>query len=346
MGVEASQPFLILAPVGRDGAVARSILAQAGIAAEICPDLDAVVASLDRAAGAILAEEALLRADRHGLADWIERQPPWSDIPFILMTQREGVSDPRLPALLGNVTILERPFHPATLVSAAGSALRARRRQREAEAFLQERAANAERQALLIRELHHRVKNTLATVQALVSATARSTTTVQEFHQAFSARIVSLANTHTLLTEDHWQTASLREMLNNELGPYDENGRRVILKGPDVELASELAVPTGMALHELTTNALKHGALSVPEGWIEIAWDVEPDAEARKLSFEWIERGGPPVSPPTRRGFGSTLLQRVLTAQAQAEIAMEFEREGLRFRMVAPLVEKRPASPA
>jgi two-component sensor histidine kinase len=338
MEAEASQRFLILAPVGRDGAVARSILAQAGIAAEICPDLDAVVAGLAQAAGAILAEEALLRADRHGLAEWIERQPPWSDIPFILMRQREGVSDPRLPALLGNVTILERPFHPATLVSAAGSALRARRRQREAEAFLQERAANAERQALLIRELHHRVKNTLATVQALVSATARSTTTVEEFYQSFGARIVSLANTHTLLTEDYWQTASLREMLGNELGPYDEDGRRIVLDGPDVELASELAVPTGMALHELTTNALKYGALSVPEGRVEIAWDVKPDADVRKLCLEWIERGGPPVTPPKRRGFGSTLLQRVLTAQAQAEIAIDFEPQGLRFKMVAPLV--------
>jgi two-component sensor histidine kinase len=81
----------------------------------------------------------------------------------------------------------------------------------------------------------------------------------------------------------------------------------------------------------------------VPEGRIEIAWDVKPDAPVRTLSLEWIERGGPPVTPPTRRGFGSTLLQRVLTAQAQAQIAMDFEREGLRFKMIAPLVENRPA---
>jgi two-component sensor histidine kinase len=247
--------------------------------------------------------------------------------------------------LLGNVTILERPFHPATLVSAAGAALRARRRQREAEAFLQERAANAERQALLIRELHHRVKNTLATVQALVSATARSTTTMTEFYHAFGARIVSLANTHTLLTEDYWQTASLREMLKNELGPYDENGKRILLNGPDVELASELAVPTGMAFHELTTNALKHGSLSVPQGWVEVSWDVDSEEGRRKLRVEWVERGGPPVTPPTRRGFGSTLLQRVLTAQAQAEIAMDFDAQGLRFRMVAPLIEHRQVPP-
>jgi two-component sensor histidine kinase len=334
-------PLLILAPIGRDAEVARTILADAGIAAEVCPDLTAVVARLDGSGGAILAEEALLRAERRALAEWIERQPPWSDLPFILLTYREAPSDPRLPELLGNVTVLERPFRPSTLVSAAGSALRARRRQREAEAFLKERVASAERQALLIRELHHRVKNTLATVQALVSATARSTTTVEEFYHAFGGRLVSLAKTHTLLTEDYWQTASLREMLMNELGPYDEAGGRVILAGPDIELAADLAVPTGMAIHELTTNAVKYGALSVAEGQVEVAWDVQPEDSVRKLSLEWIERGGPPVTPPTRRGFGSTLLQRVLAAQAQAEIAIDYAPQGLRFSMRAPLIEQR-----
>jgi two-component sensor histidine kinase len=96
-----------------------------------------------------------------------------------------------------------------------------------------------------------------------------------------------------------------------------------------------------MAFHELTTNALKYGALSVPQGRVEVSWSVDAEHGPRKLHVEWIERGGPPVTPPTRRGFGSTLLQRVLTAQAQAEIAMDFDPQGLRFRMIAPLVEHR-----
>src|SRR4051812_48590261 len=106
-------PVLILAPIGRDAEVARAILANAGIAAEICPDLAGLVQRLDASAGAILAEEALLRGDRRALAEWIERQPPWSDLPFILLTYREAASDPRLPDLLGNVTVLERPFRAA-----------------------------------------------------------------------------------------------------------------------------------------------------------------------------------------------------------------------------------------
>ena len=335
-------PVLILAPRGRDAQVAAAILGEVGIPSTVCVELDELVAALDQAGGAIVAEEALLRADRHGLAAWIERQPPWSDFPFILLTFREGVIDPRMPELLGNVTIIERPFHPRTLVSVVRSGLRARRRQREAQAFLEERERTEQRQALLIRELHHRVKNTLATVQALVGSTARSTSTVDEFYHAFSDRIVSLAKTHSLLTEDYWQMASLREILENELGPYDdEKGGRILLSGPPLDLAADLAVPTGMAIHELTTNAVKHGALSVPDGRVEVAWDVKALEDGRKLHLEWIERDGPPVAEPKRRGFGSTLLQRVLTAQVQAQIDIDYRPTGLRFTMDAPLIEQR-----
>jgi two-component sensor histidine kinase len=335
-------PVLILAPGGRDGPVAGAILAGDGIASTVCTDIEQLVAGLDEAGGAIVAEEALLRGDRHALAAWIERQPPWSDFPFVLLTFREGILDARMPELLGNVTILERPFHPRTLVSVVRSALRARKRQREAQAFLAEREHTQQRQALLIRELHHRVKNTLATVQALVGSTARSTTTVDEFYHAFSDRIVSLAKTHSLLTEDYWQMASLREILENELAPYDdEKGGRVLLTGPPLELSADLAVPTGMAIHELTTNAVKHGALSVPDGRVEVAWDVNALDGGRKLHLEWIEHDGPPVAEPTRRGFGSTLLQRVLTAQIQATIDIDYQPTGLRFTMDAPLIDHR-----
>jgi two-component sensor histidine kinase len=335
-------PVLILAPVGRDGEVAAAILAEVAIGSRVCGDLEQLVAGLDQAGGAIVAEEALLRGDRRVLAEWIERQPPWSDFPFVLLTFREGLLDPRMPELLGNVTILERPFRPRTLVSVVRSGLRARRRQREAQAFLEEREQTEQRQALLIRELHHRVKNTLATVQAIVGSTARSTTTVDEFYHAFSDRIVSLAKTHSLLTEDYWQLASLREILQNELGPYDdENGGRILLSGPALDLSADLAVPTGMAIHELTTNAVKHGALSVPDGRVEVAWDVNALEGGRKLHLEWTERDGPPVAEPTRRGFGSTLLQRVLTAQVQATIDIDYRPSGLHFTMDAPLVEHR-----
>src|SRR5918997_2935098 len=160
-----------------------------------------------------------------------------------------------------------------------------------------------ERQQLLIRELHHRVKNTLATVQAIVGSTARTASSIDEFYQGFVGRIVSLARTHNLLTEDLWQKAALEDLIQTELGPYEDEARnRVVIDGPHVELPSEAAVPIGMAIHELTTNAAKHGALSTFGGQVEVRWHVEPGAERPVLHFAWTEHGGPRVSAPTRQG--------------------------------------------
>lgn len=332
---------LVFAPLGRDGAVASAILSETGIDASICPDLATLVVGLDAAACAVVTEEGLLSSDRRDLAGWINLQPPWSDFPFILLTMRGGSPDPHLPEVLGNVTVLERPFHPDVLVNAVRSGVRARRRQREVEAHLAERQRTQERQSLLIRELHHRVKNTLATVNGLLGATARSTQTIGEFYRSFSDRIVSLSQTHNLLTEDYWQTAQLDQMLKNELGPYDDGNRQIVLDGPRVELAADLAVPTGMAIHELTTNAAKYGSLSVPDGRIEVAWEVRQDEAERRLRISWTERDGPPVQPPQHRGFGTTLIQRVLAQQCNAEIMVDYNPQGLRFTMDAPLIETR-----
>jgi two-component sensor histidine kinase len=333
---------LILAPVGRDAEVAASILREVEIIAQPCSSLEEVVAGLDEADCAVLTEEGLIQSNRQVLADWIAQQAPWSDFPFILLTQRGLAPDPRLRHLLANVTVLERPFHPDVLANAVGSAVRARRRQREVEAHLQERQRTYERQALLIRELHHRVKNTLATVQAMLGATARSASSVEEFYQSFAARVVALGQTHTLLTEDYWQSALVRDMLMAELGPYltDDEGR-VRLHGPSVQLYGDLAVPLGMAIHELTTNAVKYGSLSVPVGRLEVTWVVTEEDEIRTLVLDWIETGGPPVQPPSRKGFGSTLIGRVLTTQCNADIRYDFEPEGVRFHLEAPLAIER-----
>src|SRR3954466_16334764 len=262
---EQTAPVLILAPSGRDAAVAAAILGEVGLVSTVCPDLDVLVSGLDGAGGAIITEEALLRSDRKRLAGWIRQQPPWSDFPFVLLTSRSGAADAGLTELLGNVTVLERPFHPSVLVNAVRSATRARQRQREAEAYLQERKRSEEHQLLLIRELQPRVKKTLATVQALLRATARSASTVQGFRQVFEARVLSLSRTHDLLVENAWRAAPIRNILRSELGPYDDGaGTRVLLAGPAVELPAELAVPIGMAIHELTTNAAKYGAFSTP----------------------------------------------------------------------------------
>ncbi|OAS22468.1 sensor histidine kinase [Methylobacterium platani] len=216
-------------------------------------------------------------------------------------------------------------------------------------ADITDRRLAEERQSLLIRELHHRVKNTLATVQAIVGSTARTASSIDSFYEAFVGRIMSLAHTHSVLTEDVWQTASLRGLLENELRPYADGemgpgtGGRIDLDGPAVDLPSEVAVPIGMAIHELTTNAAKYGALSNRAGQVRIRWSVEPGDDRPRLRFHWRESGGPAVAPPTRQGFGSRLLQRVLTTQVQAEVAIDYAPGGLTLTMLAPLPARNAA---
>lgn len=230
----------------------------------------------------------------------------------------------------------------AGLTAQAAIALENSRLYRNAQSEIEERKQAQTQQSLLIRELHHRVKNTLATVQAVVGATARSALSIDDFYQAFVGRIISLANTHSLLTEAVWQTASLREILEKELRPYNDiRGERIALEGPAVDLPSEAAVPIGMAIHELTTNAAKYGALSVPGGRVAISWEAEPAEDGTRLRLVWEERGGPAVSAPTRQGFGSRLLHRVLATQLNAKVETDFHPTGLRVAIDAVLKQAR-----
>ncbi|WP_029031841.1 PAS domain-containing protein [Salinarimonas rosea] len=207
-----------------------------------------------------------------------------------------------------------------------------------------------ERQALMVRELHHRVKNSLATVQAIANATARTATDIAAFREAFNARIVSLARTHTLLTENAWGVIPLRDLLVAELAPYEggpigaEGTPRVVMRGPDVALPSDVALSIGMAAHELATNAVKYGSLSVPTGTLRVSWDVETSGGRRSLRLSWVERGGPPVAPPTRQGFGTRLLRHMLGGQFSSDVDMRFDREGLTFTLGVPLVERAAAA--
>jgi two-component sensor histidine kinase len=198
------------------------------------------------------------------------------------------------------------------------------------------------RQSLLIRELHHRVRNTLATVQAVMNLTACISATIEDFKEAFAGRVACLARTHSVLTEELEQSISFFDLLNHELSPYcGEDGRRVQLDGPFVELPSQIAVPLGIAIHELTKNSRKHGALGREKGRIEIDWTVVTRDGGRALLCKWREQDGPPVSPPTSQGFGSMLLNRVLSQQIRAEVDVQYDRNGFRVRMVVPLPTNR-----
>ena len=200
-------------------------------------------------------------------------------------------------------------------------------------------------QAMLIREVHHRVRNTLAIAQAIVGSTAKTSSTVEDFKDALMGRISALARTHLLMSDATRIEVDFEMMLKNELDPFsDSSGMRVALSGPPVEISSRTAVPLGMALHELTTNAAKYGALSILGGRVDVTWRIITEATKRHLEFDWIESGGPTVAPPQRQGFGVQLIETVLPRQIHATTKVEHLPEGLRVHVRIPLPDQ-PKAP-
>lgn len=195
------------------------------------------------------------------------------------------------------------------------------------------------RQKVLIDELNHRVKNTLATVQSLASQTARHAATLADFVDKFQARLMALARAHDLLTESRWEYAPLQSLATQVLAPMSEAAQgRVCIGGPPIALTPRAALALTMAINELATNAAKYGALSSNQGTLLVQWSLRDDAIGRTvLDFEWLERGGPAVAAPTRRGFGGRLIQRCIETDLRGAVAVDFETEGLRCSMSIPV---------
>jgi PAS domain S-box-containing protein len=466
-GERGSERALILAPRGRDAAIAAALLKEAGIAADICRDVPILLVEIARGAGlAVVTEEAFGTTDLTHLSDWLARQPPWSDFPFVLLTERGGGVErnpaaARLSGVLGNVTFLERPFHPTTLVSLARTALRGRRRQYEARAMLLDLAAErarfqatienmpvgvglvepdgtvvldnpafrailpearlpsahadaerhwiahhpdgrplqrsefpgaralrgetvqgvefqhvgdgatrwyrvsgipvrdaaggvsgallaivdidqeksaAEHQKLLVNELNHRVKNTLATVQSIAAQTLRNAGTAAEARDAIEMRLLALSRAHDILTRENWEGASLSEVVAQAVAPYRTLGaERLHAVGPDVRLTPRMALALAMALQELATNAVKYGALSNDRGTVRITWAVRNGADPPRLALRWAETEGPRVKPPQRRGFGSRLIERSLAQDLDGTVHIEFAPHGVECTVDAPI---------
>jgi PAS domain S-box-containing protein len=200
-----------------------------------------------------------------------------------------------------------------------------------------ERKAAEQRAKLLIDELNHRVKNTLATVQSLASQTARAAPTPASFRESFEGRLVALSKAHDQLTMHHWESADLRELLSAGFAPYHGGAERVVMRGEDVVLRPRAALTLAMTFHELITNAAKYGALSAPGGGVEMRWQIVEADGMPTLHVEWREQGGPPVAPPARRSFGTRLIESGVKAELGGRVEIAFAREGLRCDLDIPL---------
>jgi two-component sensor histidine kinase len=202
-----------------------------------------------------------------------------------------------------------------------------------------------QRQRLMVQELHHRVKNTLASVQAIVGLTARTAPSLDVFVASFKSRIHALSRTHTILVSNNWQQIGIEDLLKAELGSFvNQSDHHISLAGPEVDLRSDMALSLGLVFHELATNAAKYGALSVPEGRIDVSWTIaQPGEEGGILELRWQERDGPPVREPERRGFGSTLLESIFAGQAGSMVDIKYVPAGLEFLAAVPVFGSPPA---
>jgi PAS domain S-box-containing protein len=195
-----------------------------------------------------------------------------------------------------------------------------------------------EHQQLLINELNHRVKNTLATVQSIASQSLRNAGTASEARDAVEGRLFALSRAHDVLTRENWDGAYLREVIQEAIAPFQGHGHsRFDLHGQDVRLPPRIALAVAMALQELGTNAVKYGALSNQTGRIAISWSMTKQAGGMRLELAWKEKGGPPVAEPSRRGFGTRLIERSLAQELNGDVTITFAPTGVVCTIHAPL---------
>lgn len=190
-------------------------------------------------------------------------------------------------------------------------------------------------QRILINELNHRVKNTLAVVQAIAAQSFREDRSLAESRQTFDQRLLALAGAHDLLISRAWEEVALRAVVESTIAPHDPGGDRIQADGPALMLRPETSVSIAMALHELLTNAGKYGALSTARGTVRIDWSYR-ETSGGMLRIEWKESGGPPVHLPSQRGFGTRFIERVLADQARGMAQVRFEPDGVRCVFEAP----------
>jgi two-component sensor histidine kinase len=204
-----------------------------------------------------------------------------------------------------------------------------------------EQRENADRlQKLILEELHHRIKNTLATVSAIASQSLRAATSIEDGQHAIESRLLALGRAHDLLLQARWSNAELAHIVRGATEPYDGEGAgKFSIGGPDLKIASGAVIALAMTLNELCTNATKFGALSAPTGRIEIAWTI--DDSNQRLRLTWSEKGGPAVHAPTRQSFGTRLME-TLGKQLNGKVEMNYAPAGFVYVLDVPLGSLKP----
>jgi two-component system CheB/CheR fusion protein len=200
-----------------------------------------------------------------------------------------------------------------------------------------ERRDSARHQELLVGELSHRVKNTLAVVQSIVVQTLRSSDSLEYFSEAFKGRIQALAGANDAIVDGSWKGVTLRHIVHRSLRPFAVDRQVALGNGPDIDLRPQASLALAMILHELATNAVKYGALSVVTGRVLIAWRINSADTEPRIEIDWTESQGPPVQEPTRRGQGTRFIERSIAYELKGKSSVTFEQDGLRATLTFPM---------
>ncbi len=346
---DAARRVLLLAPVGRDASLGCGILSEVGIECLEGRDLrDLERSSLEDLGGIVLTEEALTASTVRTLCERLDAQASWSNLSVILLLDEEQLGRPpeaydRLKALTdrAGTVVLQRPTPRGTLISIVRAAIADRHRQFELRQELEDRKAAEARAQTLAQEMAHRVKNAFTVASSIAQQTFCDAETVEEARSSFTGRLSALAQAQDLTLPNQGGSADLRELAGRTLAPY-QPGRgpdRITIGGPQILIPAEKVSTLAMALHELATNAAKYGALSTPSGCVTVRWSKVQASGTDELAIEWRERGGPPVSPPKRRGFGSLLIEQALSAQLRGSAELVFDTAGVGCEIRAPFPE-------
>ncbi|MDI7925106.1 PAS domain S-box protein [Rhizobiaceae bacterium n36] len=193
---------------------------------------------------------------------------------------------------------------------------------------------------MLIDELNHRVKNTLATVQSIVWQALRHSSDPEEIRDSIEARLFALSRSHDLLTRENWESVGLLDLIKAALEPFgvaDGGSEHFVITGRNIRVSPKIALALGIAFHELATNAVKYGAFSNETGSVLISWAIEPSSAADRVVLRWQEKGGPTVTPPSRKGFGSRVIERGLAHELEGSVNLDYQADGVVCTVVFPL---------
>lgn len=336
MAPQRAPAILICAPLRHDASqIAASLGDEFKESTVLCRDVRAVGEALGDLAHPsagllIVSQEAAGEEMRDLMSAMLQQEPAWSQMPvlFLVTNTRHlppacsaGAEDGRQHHFL----VLERPVRPDILRRLCTSLRAARDRQFEMARLLERLRAGERRQRFLFDELQHRTRNMLAVLQAIFKLSARRAENLDSFTRSFEARLASFAATHSALSRDRTQQMDLADLVRINVQTYSAHSEQLVIDGPPTELPAALSFEIAIILHELATNAAKYGALSTSAGRVEVTWQLgRAPAGSRSVEIDWRERGGPPVSPPRRRGLGSALIQgRNLAGGSQIEVTYD-----------------------